>query len=95
MWNKMSANTDDEKTEPGKSFPLDLASKLTSIKTIDAKPSLVSSQQLRNMRLVAHPSSSSGQIPSGTPTIITTNIVPQVLKQGNFYCFYFTIWYWN
>lgn len=79
----MSANTDDEKTEAGKSFPLDLASKLTNVKTIDAKPSLVSPQQLRNMRLVTHSSSSSGQTSIGTPTIITTNIMSQVLKQGN------------
>ncbi|KAK9712395.1 Histone deacetylase complex subunit SAP130 C-terminus [Popillia japonica] len=78
----MSTNADDEKTEAGKSFPLDLASKLSGIKTIDAKPSLVSSQQLRNMRVLTHSSSSSGQTSVGTPTIITTNIMSQVLKQG-------------
>lgn len=80
----MSGNTEDDKLEAGKSFPLDLVSKLGSVRTIEGKSSLVSGQQLRNMRLLTHTVSGGGQPAMGTPTIITTNLVSQVLKQGNF-----------
>ncbi|XP_022913567.1 histone deacetylase complex subunit SAP130 [Onthophagus taurus] len=75
----MSTNTEEEKSEAGKSFPLDLASKLTAVKTIDAKTPIVTGQQLRGMRLLTH--SSTGQGGIGAPTIITANM-PQIIKQN-------------
>ncbi|KAF5287736.1 hypothetical protein FQA39_LY15756 [Lamprigera yunnana] len=81
----MSGNGDEEKSETAKAFPLDLASKIATIKTMDGKtPLVMTGQPLRNMRVLTQPSSgNSGQTPLVTPTIITTNIVSQVLKQND------------
>lgn len=78
----MSGNGQDERLEPGKNIPLDLAAKITTVKAVDGKgaPMVVAGQPLRNMRVLSQQSSGQGSIV--TPTIITTNIVPQaILKQ--------------
>ncbi|KAF5303061.1 hypothetical protein FQR65_LT08390 [Abscondita terminalis] len=81
----MSGNVEEDKPESAKAFPLDLAAKLTSAKTMDGKaPLLVTTQPLRNMRVLAQQSgTSSGQTSIVTPTIISTSIVSQVLKQND------------
>lgn len=78
----MSANNEDEK-EFHKSVPLDLArSQITTVRTVEGKaPLMMSSQTLRGMRVLAQGLSSSGSQSASGPTIIATNIVPQVLKQ--------------
>lgn len=81
----MSAGNDDDK-EFNKSVPLDLArSQITTVRTVDGKaPLLLSGQTLRGMRVVTQGiSPNSNQGVSGQ-TIIATNIVPQVLKQGKY-----------
>lgn len=80
----MSDNRDEDKSELGKTFPLDLAAKITTVKTLDGKtPVVMTGQPLRNMRVLTQPASMNpGQSSVVTPTIITTNIVPQaVIKQ--------------
>ncbi|XP_031343789.1 histone deacetylase complex subunit SAP130 isoform X2 [Photinus pyralis] len=79
----MSGTTEDEKSEAPKAFPLDLAAKIATVKTMDGKtPLVMTGQPLRNMRVLTQPASgNSGQTSVVTPAIITTNIVPQVLKQ--------------
>lgn len=79
----MSGTTEDEKSEAPKAFPLDLAAKITTVKTMDGKtPLVMTGQPLRNMRVLTQPASgNSGQTSVVTPAIITANIVPQVLKQ--------------
>lgn len=84
----MSGNIEEEKTEGTKIVPLDLASKVSAVKTVDGKGQLlVSGTPLRGMRVITQPTS--GQSTVSGSTIITTNIVPSgVLKQGS-YVFFF------
>ncbi|KAK5645713.1 hypothetical protein RI129_004177 [Pyrocoelia pectoralis] len=79
----MSGTSEDDKPEVPKAFPLDLAAKLTTVKTMDGKtPLVMTGQPLRNMRVLTQQATvNSGQTSVVTPAIITTNIVPQVLKQ--------------
>ncbi|XP_018325748.1 histone deacetylase complex subunit SAP130-A [Agrilus planipennis] len=78
----MSGNGDEDKTEPGKTFPLDLAAKITTVKSVDCKtPLIMTGQALRNMRVLTP--SSAVQTSLNTGNILTTNILSQaVLKQG-------------
>ncbi|XP_044751847.1 histone deacetylase complex subunit SAP130 isoform X2 [Coccinella septempunctata] len=77
----MNSNNQDDK-EFHKSLPLDLArSQLTTARTIEGKsPLIMSNQTIRGMRVLAQGISSNGSQTAGQ-TIITTNIVPQILKQ--------------
>lgn len=79
----MSGNGDEDKLEQGKNVPLDLAAKITTVKAaLDGKgaPMVVAGQPLRNMRVLSQQGSGQGSVV--TPTIISTNIVPQaILKQ--------------
>lgn len=82
--NKMSSISEEEK-DSQKGVPLDLArNQVSSVRTVEAKtPLMMTSQSLRNMRVLAHsvPNSNSGSVAG--PTIITTNLVSQaVLKTG-------------
>lgn len=81
----MSGNGDEDKVEGTKIVPLDLASKVTNVKSMDGKtPLLVAGTPLRGMRVLAQ--SSSGQSNVGGSTIITTSLVPQaVLKPGIYF----------
>lgn len=84
----MSGNVEEEKTEGTKIVPLDLAAKVTTVKTVDAKgPILVAGAPLRGMRVLTQPTSVQSSV--GGSTIITTNIVPQgVLKSGKSFTLY-------
>ncbi|XP_017773055.1 PREDICTED: histone deacetylase complex subunit SAP130-A isoform X2 [Nicrophorus vespilloides] len=76
----MSGNPEDEKHEAGKSYPLDLAPKLTTMKTVDGK-AILPGQSFRSVRVLTNAGSQSS---SAASTIISTNMVPQaaVIKQG-------------
>lgn len=79
------SSTSEEEKDPQKAIPLDLArNQMTSVRTVEAKtPLVMTSQSLRNMRVLAQGVSSSNAGSVGGPTIITTNLVPQaVLKSG-------------
>lgn len=84
VFNKMSSTSEEEK-DPQKAVPLDLArNQIANVRTVDAKtPLVMTSQSLRNMRVLAQGVSSSNTGSVGGPTIITTNLVSQaVLKSG-------------
>lgn len=94
----MSGNSEEGK-DSHKTLPLDLArTQITTVRTVDGKaPLLMTSQQLRGMRVLAQGAPvNSCQSSSNAPTIITTNIVPHtaVFKPGSHIkyviCFYLT-----
>lgn len=79
------SSTSEEEKDPQKIVPLDLArNQMTNVRTVEAKaPLVMTSQSLRNMRVLAQSISSSNAGSVGGPTIITTNLVPPaVLKSG-------------
>lgn len=77
----MSGTGDEEKSETGKVVPLDLASKVATVKTVDGKAPLLIPGPLR---VLTQSVSGSGQT-TVTGTMLTASIVPQaVLKQGNY-----------
>lgn len=80
------SSTSEEEKDSQKAVPLDLArNQMTNVRTVEAKtPLVMTSQSLRNMRVLAHGVSSSNAGPIGNSTIISTNLVPQaVLKSGS------------
>lgn len=82
----MSSTGDDDK-DSQKAVPLDLArNQMSNVRTIEAKtPLVMTSQSLRNMRVLAQGVSSPNTGSVGGPTIITTNLVSQaVLKSGEY-----------
>lgn len=79
----MSGNSEEEKSEAGKIVPLDLASKVTTVKTVDGKAPLLIPGAIRGgpLRVLAQSVPGTGQTSVGG-TMLTASIVPQVLKQG-------------
>lgn len=84
----MSGNPEDHK-EPQKLLPLDLArTQMTAVRTVESSkaPLVMTSQALRNVRVLTQGGSASNSPISMGPTIITNLMPGAVIKQGKRWC---------